>query len=183
MWARTLCGRRRNWWAGRESNPHSQRRLIYSQRSSPPAQPTHGWERAGKLRACGGPNASCSVGADDGTRTRNRRFTKPLLYQLSYVGAQRLTAERPLAPGDDRAERQVGQAWRRHARARPRCLNRSPVRPAGDRPGRAAGPSIRPSSIFAAGVAGTARQPRGQPAPRVRRVRRPPPCQVQSPPP
>ena len=26
-------------------------------------------------------------GADDGTRTRNRRFTKPLLYQLSYVGA------------------------------------------------------------------------------------------------
>jgi hypothetical protein len=27
------------------------------------------------------------VGADDGTRTRNRRFTKPLLYQLSYVGA------------------------------------------------------------------------------------------------
>src|SRR3954468_6380923 len=29
-------------------------------------------------------------GADDGTRTRNRRFTKPLLYQLSYVGgAQR----------------------------------------------------------------------------------------------
>ena len=30
--------------------------------------------------------ASSSVGADDGTRTRNRRFTKPLLYQLSYVG-------------------------------------------------------------------------------------------------
>ena len=27
------------------------------------------------------------VGADDGTRTRNLRFTKPLLYQLSYVGA------------------------------------------------------------------------------------------------
>ncbi len=26
------------------------------------------------------------AGADDGTRTRNRRFTKPLLYQLSYVG-------------------------------------------------------------------------------------------------
>jgi hypothetical protein len=26
------------------------------------------------------------TGADDGTRTRNRRFTKPLLYQLSYVG-------------------------------------------------------------------------------------------------
>ena len=30
--------------------------------------------------------SSSSVGADDGTRTRNRRFTKPLLYQLSYVG-------------------------------------------------------------------------------------------------
>ena len=29
------------------------------------------------------------AGADDGTRTRNRRFTKPLLYQLSYVGARR----------------------------------------------------------------------------------------------
>jgi hypothetical protein len=27
-------------------------------------------------------------GADDGTRTRNRRFTKPLLYQLSYVGTE-----------------------------------------------------------------------------------------------
>ena len=30
--------------------------------------------------------AASSIGADDGTRTRNRRFTKPLLYQLSYVG-------------------------------------------------------------------------------------------------
>src|SRR5215217_6586157 len=35
MWARL------EWWAGRESNPHSRRRLVYSQRSSPPAQPTH----------------------------------------------------------------------------------------------------------------------------------------------
>ena len=26
-------------------------------------------------------------GADNGTRTRDLRFTKPLLYQLSYVGA------------------------------------------------------------------------------------------------
>ena len=25
-------------------------------------------------------------GADDGIRTRDLRFTKPLLYQLSYVG-------------------------------------------------------------------------------------------------
>jgi hypothetical protein len=28
-------------------------------------------------------------GADDGIRTRDLRFTKPLLYQLSYVGAKR----------------------------------------------------------------------------------------------
>ena len=27
--------------------------------------------------------------ADDGIRTRDLRFTKPLLYQLSYVGAKR----------------------------------------------------------------------------------------------
>jgi hypothetical protein len=29
------------------------------------------------------------VAADDGIRTRDLRFTKPLLYQLSYVGAER----------------------------------------------------------------------------------------------
>src|SRR3954471_9194540 len=39
MWARDRS--RCCWWAGRESNPHSRRRLVYSQRSSPPAQPTH----------------------------------------------------------------------------------------------------------------------------------------------
>src|SRR6266849_887429 len=27
--------------------------------------------------------------ADDGIRTRDLRFTKPLLYQLSYIGAER----------------------------------------------------------------------------------------------
>jgi hypothetical protein len=32
-----------------------------------------------------------NAGADSGTRTRDLRFTKPLLYQLSYVG--RLVAE------------------------------------------------------------------------------------------
>ena len=42
----------------------------------------------------GAPGRSpCSVGADDGTRTRNRRFTKPLLYQLSYVGGRRRTPQ------------------------------------------------------------------------------------------
>ena len=50
------------------------------------------------------------VGADDGTRTRNRRFTKPLLYQLSYVGAQNHTAGGPVAPGDDRAQRPNGSS-------------------------------------------------------------------------
>src|SRR5438270_9226498 len=31
----------------------------------------------------------CEGRADDGIRTRDLRFTKPLLYQLSYVGAER----------------------------------------------------------------------------------------------
>ena len=30
------------------------------------------------------------TGADDGIRTRDLRFTKPLLYQLSYVGISAL---------------------------------------------------------------------------------------------
>src|SRR6266487_4561993 len=99
MWARVLS--RDQWWAGRESNPHSRRRLIYSQRSSPPAQPTH-WESDGsRLRSRGEPFArSSALGADDGTRTRNLRFTKPLLYQLSYVGAaQGQTAGGPHGAG------------------------------------------------------------------------------------
>src|SRR5215208_2631977 len=94
---------RDQWWAGRESNPHSRRRLIYSQRSSPPAQPTHGSGDGSSL--CGpvvNPPPWSALGADDGTRTRNRRFTKPLLYQLSYVGAaQGHTADDPSAPGND----------------------------------------------------------------------------------
>ncbi len=45
-----------------------------------------------------------SIGADDGTRTRNRRFTKPLLYQLSYVGRRTDTHRRVhRAKGDDTA--------------------------------------------------------------------------------
>src|SRR5687767_9434557 len=87
MWARLKV-----WWAGRESNPHSRRRLVYSQRSSPPAQPTHDDGCALGPDAPPGTKARSPIqlslgGADDGTRTRNRRFTKPLLYQLSYVGA------------------------------------------------------------------------------------------------
>src|SRR5690349_2820952 len=100
MWARVQF--RDEWWAGRESNPHSRRRLIYSQRSSPPAQPTHGESDGPRLRPRGDTHRPGSaLGADDGTRTRNRRFTKPLLYQLSYVGAaQGHTAEGPFGAGE-----------------------------------------------------------------------------------
>ena len=47
------------------------------------------------------PSNYSRFGADDGTRTRNRRFTKPLLYQLSYVGAaQGHTAGQPYGAGE-----------------------------------------------------------------------------------
>src|SRR5215212_4312814 len=100
MWARVQS--RVQWWAGRESNPHSRRRLIYSQRSSPPAQPTHWEERRAETAArWWNPSPGSALGADDGTRTRNRRFTKPLLYQSSYVGAaQGHTAEGPFGAGE-----------------------------------------------------------------------------------
>ena len=53
----------------------------------------------------------CVIGADDGTRTRNRRFTKPLLYQLSYVGAaQGHTAGDPEAPANDMAPERKGSS-------------------------------------------------------------------------
>ena len=55
-------------------------------------------------------HAMIRAGADDGTRTRNRRFTKPLLYQLSYVGARRtipqVTLWRPGMIGRSDRERQ-----------------------------------------------------------------------------
>ena len=55
-------------------------------------------------------HAMIRAGADDGTRTRNRRFTKPLLYQLSYVGARRtipqVTLWRPRMIGPSGPERQ-----------------------------------------------------------------------------
>jgi hypothetical protein len=47
------------------------------------------------------PSPLSALGADDGTRTRNLRFTKPLLYQLSYVGAaQDHTADGPFGAGE-----------------------------------------------------------------------------------
>ena|ERR1700736_5989016 len=42
------------------------------------------------------------AGADDGIRTRDLRFTKPLLYQLSYVGAT--PAKMALAAGCGKRE-------------------------------------------------------------------------------
>jgi hypothetical protein len=41
------------------------------------------------------------AGADDGIRTRDLRFTKPLLYQLSYVGAERQNIVRQLPDGKE----------------------------------------------------------------------------------
>src|SRR5919204_1974760 len=95
---------------GGNRTPTVERRLIYSQRSSPPAQPTHEQRcRTETAVSWWIRHLFMSAGADDGTRTRNRRFTKPLLYQLSYVGAQGHTAERPVAPADDRARPEHGQ--------------------------------------------------------------------------
>src|SRR5882762_5157581 len=119
MWARFLRSGLVWWWAGRESNPHSRRRLIYSQRSSPPAQPTHeGNGGRAMLRHRGDPGlpADSSLGADDGTRTRNLRFTKPLLYQLSYVGAHGHIPQQNLAPANDRAPRARGSSEAQAAR-------------------------------------------------------------------
>ena len=79
----------REWWAGRDSNPHAFRTWSTARRAAV-AQPTHGDGPGPRLRTRSRPGAGfVRAGADDGTRTRNLRFTKPLLYQLSYVGATR----------------------------------------------------------------------------------------------
>ena len=57
------------WWAGLDSN---QRRRTPAELQSAP------FDRSG--------TDPCCAGADGRTRTDNRRFTKPLLCQLSYVG-------------------------------------------------------------------------------------------------
>src|SRR4029079_16376510 len=78
--------------------------LVYSQASRRCSTDPLGRRDAPRLRPRGEPTArSSALGADDGTRTRNRRFTKPLLYQLSYVGAEGRTPEDPLPPGHDTA--------------------------------------------------------------------------------
>src|SRR3990172_5697313 len=61
--------------------------------------------------------ATDSNGADDGTRTRNRRFTKPLLYQLSYVGA---------APQDPGRSREPARAGPSGGRSSPAAVGISP---------------------------------------------------------
>ena len=43
--------------------------------------------------------------ADDGIRTRDLRFTKPLLYQLSYVGAERAKIASAQYRGKERSTR------------------------------------------------------------------------------
>ena len=51
------------------------------------------WDQTIRLRRSCGVTLSlfmlsrAKAGADDGIRTRDLRFTKPLLYQLSYVGS------------------------------------------------------------------------------------------------
>ena len=76
------------------------------------------------------------AGADDGTRTRNRRFTKPLLYQLSYVGAaQGHTAGDPSAPKPTRSKRAAG----------PEARSQEPVEPAEVPSGEAAAPPPAPA--------------------------------------
>ena len=169
MWARDRS-REIDWWAGRESNPHSRRRLVYSQRSSPPAQPTHcGGGTGSRLRSRGGPvTGSCSLGADDGTRTRNRRFTKPLLYQLSYVGAtgRAIPQMTPSAPGNDRAGRSDGSSVGGRAGARGlRGAGGSPLarrHRAGARP-RRSGAGARPVPASASTPAWRARRARRSP--------------------
>jgi hypothetical protein len=122
-------------------------------------------ERCGR---CGGPNAIefwqlCSVGADDGTRTRNRRFTKPLLYQLSYVGAQGHTAEQP------RRRRMIGPTAGGVKRAR-RPPRRVSDRLEAGRPGRSERPPRTSSAIASMGPSGRAVR-RRPPDPSARRSR------------
>ncbi len=86
-------------------------------------------------------HAMIRAGADDGTRTRNRRFTKPLLYQLSYVGARRtipqVTLWRPGMIGRPRptastalglAGQQIGRVVDRRPAAGPRPARSEPWR-------------------------------------------------------
>ena len=74
------------------------------------------------------------AGADDGIRTRDLRFTKPLLYQLSYVGKRGQTLHRGnsvaialngLAPSLARARDEIVERSRQNE-----CLTNFPQRDA-----------------------------------------------------
>ena len=116
---------------GGNSNPHAFRTWSTARRAAV-AQPTHcdgagsrpadsWWTRRRMVRA----------GADDGTRTRNLRFTKPLLYQLSYIGATgRAIPQMDLsAPGNDRAGRHHGSSVARAPVGVARAIARRRRRP------------------------------------------------------
>ena len=87
MWARELA-RELN-VVGREGfEPPCLSDLVYSQASRRCSTDPLWRRRRIELRPVVDPATEwMCAGADDGTRTRNLRFTKPLLYQLSYVGA------------------------------------------------------------------------------------------------
>ena len=132
------------WWAGRDSNPHAFRTWSTARRAAV-AQPTHCGGGTGS--SCGPwwirPPNGCALGADDGTRTRNLRFTKPLLYQLSYVGATRRVIPQstrrrrgmigPLARAGQargvRRRRGSGPRWFRRLGAARQEIRRRPRRP------------------------------------------------------
>src|SRR3954454_8594966 len=101
MWAREPA-REMSRLVGREGfEPPCLSDLVYSQASRRCSTDPLGRSDGSRLRPRGEPTArSSAVGADAGIRTRNRRFTKPLLYQLSYVGAQGHTAEGPSSAGE-----------------------------------------------------------------------------------
>ncbi len=87
--AAELCGpgghdRIKGWWAGRESNPHSRRRLIYSQRSSPPAQPTHGLRLPSETRRLVVKRMTCAASSSIWSRRRDSN-PEPAVYKTAAL--------------------------------------------------------------------------------------------------
>ena len=115
------------WWAGRESNPHSRRRLIYSQRSSPPAQPTHVRRRRRTETA-----VSWWARRPMDWRWSRRRDSnpEPAVYKTAALPIELRRRDRQGHTADDPIRRRemigppgvMGQAWvrpsRRHRRLR-----------------------------------------------------------------
>ena len=129
------------WWAGRESNPHSRRRLIYSQRSSPPAQPTHVRRGDGpRLRSRGGPGT-------DGRRWSRRRDSnpEPAVYKTAALPIE--LRRRGAGPYRRRTLRRRGmiRSGRLAGQARRTLVSRASDHPAGGRPFRPPAAPERPS--------------------------------------